>query len=198
MLVHMNTPLTGSSVSDLGPALQGFCTYLFSDRNVPLNRAWAIGNGFEGWLKFELCFWLIDEYDLKAGVDVGVESKVRVEMKDGIEARKQVDVWIRANGVDCWHYVELKAIFNNQNQGKVATGALHDLQSLEHIARDENVIQRAILVFGIGFSEEKEWQGPVERICEGIDDRRRPDWNHSMPPDERVRAAMWLGTAAKP
>ncbi|WP_325985891.1 hypothetical protein VP719_14055 [Pseudomonas protegens] len=133
----------------------------------------VLGNGFEGWLKFEFYFWLIQHRGL-AGPrdgwlgDVGVEYKVALDQRwsDMDIHHKQCDLWIRDADKRRFHFIELKAPFANANQGKLFISASDDYWYMTRLkAKEEKVASGSVIIFGVGFTEDK-WTKHLKAVEE--------------------------------
>lgn len=146
--------------------IDGFVKHLQTDDPNRLGRIAEFWHGFEGWLKMEMASmlcgdpWNYEPWDLvrKKWVpgDVGVEHRARLRGKVGGEKfgdEKLIDVWASPKkGAKKWHFVELKAVFNNTNRIKVAQSWRTDFDTLLLVDPKEGPKSVASILFGVGFS----------------------------------------------
>lgn len=138
-----------------------FCEFMQSwegDRKYLPSSISALANGFEGWLKFEFYFWLIQSRGLRGPdrelADVGVEYKVALDQRWSLMdiAVKQCDLWIRDQDEKRFHFIELKAPFANANQGKMFESAAKDYWYMTRLkAQAEKVATGSVIIFGVNF-----------------------------------------------
>lgn len=145
-------------ISHVANTFQAFLTDLKSRRAQTLPELARMRNGFEGWLKIELYLWLIEQYGLLAGEDVGVEYKVWLDQRRGQmdRATKQCDLWVRdAEAHGYYHYIELKVPFANYNQGKLFLSAADDFWYMSRLlASDQSAATGSAILLGAGFDED--------------------------------------------
>ncbi len=133
----------------------------------------VLGNGFEGWLKFEFYFWLIHRRGLRGPHDgwlgdVGVEYKVALDQRHYAMDfhTKQCDLWVRDIDEEHFHFIELKAPFANANQGKLFESAASDYWYMTRLkAREEKVASGSVIILGVGF-ELPRWEHHLKMVEE--------------------------------
>lgn len=149
--------------------INSFVEHLQRDEAHRLGQIADFWHGFEGWLKMEMASMLCREpwnYEPWALVkkkwvpgDVGVEHRARLRGKVGDERfgdEKLIDVWASPKkGAKEWHFVELKAVFNNTNRTKVAQSWRTDFDTLLLVDPKEGPKSVASLLFGVGFSADE-------------------------------------------
>ncbi|SDB33646.1 hypothetical protein SAMN03159382_02835 [Pseudomonas sp. NFACC23-1] len=150
-----------------------FCEFMQSweeDRKYLPSSISALANGFEGWLKFEFYFWLIQARGLRGRdrelADVGVEYKVALDQRWSLMdiAAKQCDLWIRDQDEKRFHFIELKAPFANANQGKMFESAAKDYWYMTRLkAQAEKVATGSVIIFGVNF-EEARWKKHLQYV----------------------------------
>ncbi len=154
----MTTPSQTKGVADIGIAFEAFCANLRKTRSGDIDAIGVYGNGFEGWLKFEFLFYLANTYGLKPREGVGVEPHVALTT-GGV---KQCDLWaVDATGLR-YHYVELKAYFNNGSKSKMSSGARNDLfymATIDAADRETSAATGSAIRVGVGFDRQK-WDQP--------------------------------------
>lgn len=129
-------------------------------RRHDVARIASFWNGFEGWLKYELGLALCEKYGCRPWVDgsahaavhsIGVECKAPLKTDlDRAAGKKQVDLWVSSDPRQ-WHYVELKVVFCQTNEGKQVGSWRNDLRLLEQI-NEPNVDGRIALIVLVGFN----------------------------------------------
>jgi hypothetical protein len=131
----------------------------------------SLNNGFEGWVKIEFFFWLLTKRKLRAakqeaGSDVWLEYKVRLDRRHRGVSRevKHCDLWIRDQTESGFHYVELKAPFDNGNRNKVLASAAYDLWHMSRLRSSyEKAVSGNAIVLGVGFSPNS-WKKGLELV----------------------------------
>lgn len=158
-------------ITNVAIEFESFTHTLSTERQELIDSIASLNNGFEGWLKLEFYFWLIKNRNLRASCsddehDIGMEYKVSLDQRYGTMDRqtKQCDLWIRDHAQDGYHFIELKAPFANNNQGKVMQSAADDFWYMSRLkARDEKVVSGSSIILGIDFSQEK-WNQHIDKL----------------------------------
>ncbi|MBW7900910.1 MAG: hypothetical protein H3C26_05510 [Rhodocyclaceae bacterium] len=159
----------------IGEAFEAFFEEAIVERGL-IDKLMEIENGFEGWLKLEFYFWLIKRYNLSRSKDeIGMEWKTQLNKKaSDYKKTKQCDLWVcDINNPDDerYHYIEIKAPFNNDNRGKMLHGdnlsASSDLWYISRIEAGKKALQYplsgSVIILGVGF-DATEWKEAVKDI----------------------------------
>lgn len=153
-------------IHDVAVEFAAFTNTLSTERQELIESISALNNGFEGWLKFELYFWLIKNRQLRGSEDVGMEYKVALDQRYAVMDRqtKQCDLWVRDGGNQGYHFVELKAPFANTNQGKMMQSAADDFWYMSRLkGSSENVVSGSAVILGVGFSADS-WKLHIDHL----------------------------------
>ncbi|MGN8273740.1 hypothetical protein [Pseudomonas sp. SMN5] len=162
-----------AGIQDVAAAFGEFMQSWQQERHYLPSSISALGNGFEGWLKFEFYFWLIRARGLRGPHDgwmgdVGVEYKVALDQRWSQMdiVTKQCDLWIRDQDEQRFHFIELKAPFANGNQGKLFESAARDYWYMTRLkAQAEKVATGSVIILGVNF-EETRWEEHLQRVEE--------------------------------
>jgi hypothetical protein len=125
-----------------------------------------LANGFEGWLKVEWYISMKKKFSLAPGREIGLEYSVALDRRrSGMDIHsKRCDLWVRsADPAETYHYVELKAPFDNQNSTKMLDSAGYDAWYLSRMRRGEQAATGTAIVLGVGY-EDLRWAEAVERV----------------------------------
>lgn len=162
-----------TGIQDVAAAFGEFMQSWQQERNYLPSAVSALGNGFEGWLKFEFYFWLIRARGLRGPHDgwlgdVGVEYKVALDQRWAQMdiATKQCDLWVRDHDEKRFHFIELKAPFANNNQGKLFESAAKDYWYMTRLkAQAEKVATGSVIILGVNFDEAR-WEAHLQGVEE--------------------------------
>ncbi|MGN8342789.1 hypothetical protein ACLEJQ_04160 [Pseudomonas sp. SMV71] len=162
-----------AGIQDVAAAFSEFMQSWQQERHYLPSSISVLGNGFEGWLKFEFYFWLIRARGLRGPHDgwmgdVGVEYKVALDQRWSQMdiVTKQCDLWIRDQDEQRFHFIELKAPFANGNQGKLFESAARDYWYMTRLkAQAEKVATGSVIILGVSF-EETRWEEHLQRVEE--------------------------------
>ncbi|HWT70108.1 MAG TPA: hypothetical protein VN214_13420 [Pseudomonas sp.] len=160
-------------ISNVATAFRDFMQSWEEERDYLPSSIGALANGFEGWLKFEFYFWLIRARDLRGPHDgwmgdVGVEYKVALDQRwaDMDIPKKQCDMWVRDHDEQRFHFIELKAPFANNNQGKMFESAAKDYWYMTRLkAQAEKVATGSVIILGVNFDEAR-WERHLQQVEE--------------------------------
>lgn len=155
-------------IKDIAAEFSAFTDSMNTERRELIESISALNNGFEGWLKLELYFWLLKTRKLRASEDVGMEYKVALDQRYAVMDRqtKQCDLWVRDRDSQGYHFAELKAPFANTNQGKVMQSAADDFWYMSRLkGSNESVASGSAVVFGVGFGAES-WKLHLDHLVE--------------------------------
>jgi len=150
----MTTKREVKGIADIGVAFEQFCKQLAEDRHADIDGINIYRSGFEGWLKFEFLFHLANTYNLAPCKEVGVERSLPLRWPG---KHKRCDIWVVDAGGLRYHYIELKAFFNNSNESKMRGQARSDLWHMVNIdANDQktSVATGSVIVVGVGFAQQ--------------------------------------------
>ncbi len=149
-----------------------YCEHLLEQKKLEnlrmISRFW---NSFEGWAKWELAIalsntktpplypWTTGKSDAKQN-RIGVESLVSLDMRMRVtrecaKSKKQIDLWVEDDEeADAqWHAVELKVVFNNNNQDKQFWSWAQDFDFIRSI-RATDCGSATAIAFAVGFESE--------------------------------------------
>lgn len=203
-----------AGIVDVGEEFRAFCTWLGGERAGTVEALGKLANGFEGWLKIEWLMWLHTQRGLRLGPDpvdpyaeVGAEYPAKLDQRHGgmDKETKRVDLWIKdAGSPPRYHYVEIKAPFENQNADKLLDGAGDDLWYVTRLRKKyEQCASGSLVVLGVGFDDEN-WERALIRMLARAANKRTnadgmplPNGNmtaHGMLGD-RIRWCVWTEPA---
>lgn len=166
-------------VADVGIEFEKFLQSWTAERgNLPASVE-VLGNGFEGWLKFEFYFWLIREHGLRATCageygDIGVEYGVALDQRRAsMDIReKRCDLWV-SDLEGRYHFIEIKVPFANRNQGKMFNSASDDYWYMSRLrSQAEQVSTGSVIIVGVNFADER-WDKHLERVAGAADAYRQ-------------------------
>ena len=172
-----------AGISDVATEFEAFADWLTETRPYMLRTIATLQNGFEGWLKLELYSWLtnVRSTPLVPEQDVGLEYKLTLDRRHRVTT-KQCDIWIRDVSEKGYHYVELKAPFDNGNRAKILTSAAHDFWYMSRIrASYEQAVSGNAIVLGVRFTDES-WSIGIEDVLAeaGLPEGATPVRNGSL------------------
>lgn len=154
-------------IRDVSSTFQEFAQHIRDNRSDAINCIANLDNGFEGWLKLEMYFWLVRTKHLHPCEDSGLEYKATLDRRYAEMDRvtKQCDLWIRdSERTDAFHYIEIKTPFANTNRGKVLRSLAYDFWYMSRIrASYEQAASGNAIVLGVGFDDE-EWRRGLEGV----------------------------------
>ena len=145
------------------------------------SKFWMAPNSFEGWLKWELVAFSTNMILQHAEMDteyVGVETRQpllgKADCPSQDKTHKLVDFWILDEATKASHYLEIKVVFGNRNQGKQARSAGWDLWYLASLVPEAEAGSLGLLLFVRKEDPDKTIEEVMDRVSEQVQEAMAP------------------------